>query len=677
MFVRLTADASGMRTGTKEAEIAMDRFAGVAKKLGGALAAAFTVKKVAEFGTDVVKTFAEAEAVWARLGGAIEATGQSFDSLRPQIEGAAAAMQKVTRFGDEDFAAALQNLVVQTGDVQQSMALMGLAADLAAAQQIDLSSATELLGRALAGNATSLTRMFPALKESTDLFGDLQQIVQGMATKDAATLEGRLDQLNNAWGDFKEAIGGALTGATNMGGAVFKLTGFVQDLTKLVDENAASFRALGGLIELSAQALILYIKPLGLLGGLLSRVGDLWDRIRGKLPTVSVSIGEVEPFPAPVPRIPVVDVTTAAKSVASINRVADAWTDFASAYRVAQNVFDEFGDAQQLFQTQLRAAESAFEEFLRLGVDPASDGVRALVEEIEKLGLLLEGLPNRVPSLPEIPVTVRVITQRPELPEPTLFESAAAKVGDVFRDLGPAVIAPFKSLGSAIQGLLGSLLPWQLLLDALHEAFGDLLRNVAPIVSALATALAPVLKAMFPVIKLMAIAFTYVGQVFFTVAGALQVAIGSLVKGLGKFLDALPFVGDFGLIKAGQSIIDMGKASFETVGALGQARKEIEALEWQDALNPLKEAANQTAQALRNVPEGFKVALARFNATEGVGAVPGGAGGGGPAAAAAGSGFTLTIMGDLNVAAPNPEEFERQLRQRARRGGAFATVLGF
>lgn len=78
-------------------------------------------------------------------------------------------------------------------------------------------------------------------------------------------------------------------------------------------------------------------------------------------------------------------------------------------------------------------------------------------------------------------------------------------------------------------------------------------------------------------------------------------------------------------------------------------------------LDALAESADKVGDALRNVPSGFKVALARFNATVGRGV--GGATGSAPSG--------VTITGNIYVQANSTAELERQLRQKARRGGSY------
>jgi len=185
----------------------------------------------------------------------------------------------------------------------------------------------------------------------------------------------------------------------------------------------------------------------------------------------------------------------------------------------------------------------------------------------------------------------------------------------VLSDVG----AKMKGMAGAVGGVLSALNPFAFIMESVQRAFGDFLVSMTPIIEVLASALMPILKALFPILKLVVIAATYVGQVFFSIAGGVAKAIGWLIKAIGKAIDALPFVSGKSIIKAGEAMLDLGSGFFESVGELGKARDEIKDMEWQEAtdgVNKLGEAANETAAALRNVPAGFKVNAARFRFTQ-------------------------------------------------------------
>ena len=188
---------------------------------------------------------------------------------------------------------------------------------------------------------------------------------------------------------------------------------------------------------------------------------------------------------------------------------------------------------------------------------------------------------------------------------------------------------PLGMVATLLQGVFEGLAP---LIESLKEP----LRIVGTILGA---ALAPILKALFPLFKQLAISATWIGQIFFTVAGGIAKVIGSLIKGLGKLIDKIPGMSDMGLVKAGQNMIDLGKGFTESAQAMKEGREQIKELEFGETA----EAAQQANEAMRNVPEGFKIAVARFQAAA-------------PATVASPSGIGVATVPVAPTGAPAPVE---------------------
>ena len=220
---------------------------------------------------------------------------------------------------------------------------------------------------------------------------------------------------------------------------------------------------------------------------------------------------------------------------------------------------------------------------------------------------------------------------------------------------------PLGMVATLLQGVFEGLAP---LIESLKEP----LRIVGTILGA---ALAPILKALFPLFKQIAIAATWVGQIFFTVAGGIAKVVGSLIKGLGKLIDKIPGMSDMGLVKAGQNMIDMGKGFSDSAKAMKEGREQIKELEFGETA----EAAQQANEAMRNVPEGFKIAVARFQAAAPAAVTP--PTGIGTASVPVGHAGTpapvvennpVTIQ-QVHIVSDNPEKIWHQLRDVMEREG--------
>src|SRR5690606_31185054 len=131
------------------------------------------------------------------------------------------------------------------------------------------------------------------------------------------------------------------------------------------------------------------------------------------------------------------------------------------------------------------------------------------------------------------------------------------------------------------------------------------------VVSALSHALLPVFKATFPIIKTFGVLLLTVLQGIPMVWNALVGTIGGIFKALSeiKILGARP-------LKFLEGTANFFLGLQVDTKALADAQKELRDLTWEEAMARIKntDALNRATEALRNVPSGFKIALARFQA---------------------------------------------------------------
>lgn len=215
---------------------AFDKLKKSALKLGGVIAAAFAVRKIVAFGKETLRVAADADAIWTRLGEAIESVGVNAGRAIPEVQRLARATQDMTTVGDEDFAAVLTELITTSGDYRRSLQNVGVVLDLAAAKQIEFRTAAQLVGRAMVGQTGTLTRYGIVVKEGEDAVEVLRRTFAGFAENEAASLQGQVLQLNNEWSDFKQAIGEALTAAADGESIIQRLTLAIKGLTEWVQK---------------------------------------------------------------------------------------------------------------------------------------------------------------------------------------------------------------------------------------------------------------------------------------------------------------------------------------------------------------------------------------------------------------------------------------------------------
>lgn len=226
-------------------EKGLGRLKKAALAVGGALAAAFAIRALVRFGKESIRVAAESEEIWTRLAVAIDNTGESFNDLEGDIKGMARAVQDLTTLGDEDFAVVLTELVTTTNDYQRSLQNVGVVLDLSIAKQIDLKTAAQLVGRAMVGQTSTLTRYGILIEEGQDAVEVLRNTFKGFAEKEGKTFGGRIRQLSNEWSDFKQAVGEALIAVGGGTSILEKMIELVKDMTAWVDANKLAFQRWG------------------------------------------------------------------------------------------------------------------------------------------------------------------------------------------------------------------------------------------------------------------------------------------------------------------------------------------------------------------------------------------------------------------------------------------------
>lgn len=232
--IRLVLDKSEADKSEGQAKGFFDRLGAGAKKLGIAMAAAFAVEKLRQWGAEVIRTASEADKVWNRLDGTLKRVDRSMASVGNEIRAAARAMQDTTTVGDEEFADALNELLTITDDYEGSLRNVGVVADLAAAKQIDLGTAAQLVGRAMIGETGTLKRYGIIVREGADAVETMRQQFAGAAEVEAKTFAGSLQQLGNEFGDFKEELGGILIGFIEATGVIDFMTAALKRATEVI-----------------------------------------------------------------------------------------------------------------------------------------------------------------------------------------------------------------------------------------------------------------------------------------------------------------------------------------------------------------------------------------------------------------------------------------------------------
>ncbi len=188
------------------------------------------------------------------LNAALARTGRFSDDTSKSLQSFASELQSVSRFGDE---ALLQNmaLIQSLGDLDEQGLKRATqsAANLSAALGIDLKAAATLVGKAAAGEVSSFSRYGVVIeagatkaKTFENALTALEQKFGGAAQADVQTYSGRVQQLQNTWGDFTEEIGFTITQNQVLLEVMGELNKIMNESISGVNENRNALQELVG-----------------------------------------------------------------------------------------------------------------------------------------------------------------------------------------------------------------------------------------------------------------------------------------------------------------------------------------------------------------------------------------------------------------------------------------------
>jgi hypothetical protein len=251
----------------------LNRLKATALKLGAALGIALGVRALLNWGRESARMAREPELAWTRLQGAVDNAGESFREREQELRALAGAFQEATIYDDDAFATGLGRMISISGDVGASIANMGLAANVAA-QFFDgqLEPAIDLVAKV----STGYTRQLKALgmeadsaQEGLDLLAERSM---GAASREARTQTGVLKALSETYGNFREAVGAAISGGEETASVLDVVRGVIIALTGWVERNSDAIRFwVGGSLKIAAETI----------GALYAHVAALKDLFMG------------------------------------------------------------------------------------------------------------------------------------------------------------------------------------------------------------------------------------------------------------------------------------------------------------------------------------------------------------------------------------------------------------
>jgi len=247
--------------GFKQAETALGKLSGNAKKLAGGLGLAFGASAIASYGKAAAKAFADDEAAALRLNRAVENLGIGF--ANPAIADYISNLERSAAVSDDILRPAFQGLLTTTGSLTKSQELLNNAITISRASGVDLATVTEDLGKGYVGITkglikynTGLTRAELSSKSFSETLGIILKRSAGAAEDYLDTTSYKFDVLSVASANASEIIGGSLVdafalvgGGTDAADAAYAIETIATALSKVVVQSGRTIGVIPTLIK--------------------------------------------------------------------------------------------------------------------------------------------------------------------------------------------------------------------------------------------------------------------------------------------------------------------------------------------------------------------------------------------------------------------------------------------
>lgn len=208
MSVNLNLVSKYSGDGLKKASSDIKSLTGSLKGIAGAIGVGIGLSALTNGFMDAGRAAVEDVKSQALLANQLRNTIGASDSQVAGIERVIQAMQYQTNMTDDELRPALAGLVRATGDANKATQLLALSADIAAGTGKDLSTVSQAVAKAAAGQTTALFKLVPSLKGATDWAAAAKTQFAGMA--ETAAKADPFKQMSIIFQDLQEQIGMAL-----------------------------------------------------------------------------------------------------------------------------------------------------------------------------------------------------------------------------------------------------------------------------------------------------------------------------------------------------------------------------------------------------------------------------------------------------------------------------------
>lgn len=214
-----------------------------------------------------IQAFGRQEMAVQKVASAIRSQGGCVSEVLPIMQSLASEIQRITTYGDEQVLE-MQSLAAAMGITSSQMSeVIQNAIGLSSALGMDAMTATKAASAAIQGKTTALQEYIPSLikcKSEAEKLATVQRLAAGgfeQARDRVDTLDGKLKQAANAWGDLQEVVGEAFAPAVKtvagLLGGLCEVLAYLPTLTKALTISLTSlavgfaFTKVGGLLKVA------------------------------------------------------------------------------------------------------------------------------------------------------------------------------------------------------------------------------------------------------------------------------------------------------------------------------------------------------------------------------------------------------------------------------------------
>ncbi len=248
----------------KATEKSISGIGGMAVKLAAGYAVVTEAIRVTKQAMDLtVGEFLKAQDIVERLGNTLKGIGdKDVAGTTERFLKFAERMEKVSVVADDTTLTLLQLAKAAGQTNEQAELLATTAANIAASGKMDITSAFNALLMSLKGNTRGLAQLRPELggmakdaAQAGEAVRYMAETFGGFAAREGESTLGRAKQLQNAFNNLQEEVGGAIVKIFGIGKGTADLTEKIRELTQVLHDNAEGMEQIGSIVSFVASVL--------------------------------------------------------------------------------------------------------------------------------------------------------------------------------------------------------------------------------------------------------------------------------------------------------------------------------------------------------------------------------------------------------------------------------------